>query len=284
MSHFSVLVIGDNVDKQLAPYNENIKVEPYVEYTREELIKKWREEIGEYEKGTYAEYLENPEKYLEEHKEKTDHIKYISEEFPKRLQWTDDEVYNHEIQFYEPEEIWKNWEVYSTYNPKSKWDWYEVWGRWTGELVVKQGVKPETIRFSPFNSDEFIERMTKENRANTALIKDIDLVKMKESVIKNLERKYDDIKSNSPYIIFILNTEKDYVNTHTKEEYTEKYYPGIFNFSAIVKDGIWYEKETMHMFGMTSNHSEPEDWNKQVEKLISNLHPDTRLTVIDCHI
>ena len=40
MSHFSVLVIGDNVDKQLAPYNENIKVEPYVEYTREELIKK----------------------------------------------------------------------------------------------------------------------------------------------------------------------------------------------------------------------------------------------------
>lgn len=126
--------------------------------------------------------------------------------------------------------------------------------------------------------------MTKENRANTALMKDIDMDKMKESVINSLERKYDDIKSNSPYIIFILNTEKDYVNTHTKEEYTEKYYPGIFNFSAIVKDGIWYEKETMHMFGMTSNHSEPEDWCKQVEKLISNLHPDTRLTVVDCHI
>ena len=78
--------------------------------------------------------------------------------------------------------------------------------------------------------------MTKENRANTALMKDIDMDKMKESVINSLERKYDDIKSNSPYIIFILNTEKDYVNTHTKEEYTEKYYPGIFNFSAIVKD------------------------------------------------
>lgn len=40
MSHFSVLVIGDDVDEQLAPYNENTKVEPYVEYTREELIKK----------------------------------------------------------------------------------------------------------------------------------------------------------------------------------------------------------------------------------------------------
>ena len=40
MSHFSVLIIGDNVDEQLAPYNESIKVAPYVEYTKEELIKK----------------------------------------------------------------------------------------------------------------------------------------------------------------------------------------------------------------------------------------------------
>ena len=102
--------------------------------------------------------------------------------------------------------------------------------------------------------------------------------------MSDLSARYDDIKSNSPYLIFILNTERDYVNTHTKEEYVEKYYPGIFNFSAIVKGGIWHEKETMHMFGVTSNHSEPEDWNKQVENLISNLHPDTRLTVVDCHI
>ena len=81
-----------------------------------------------------------------------------------------------------------------------------------------------------------IEKITNENRANTALIKDIDLVKMKESVIKNLEKRYDEVKSNSPYIIFIPHTERDYIDTHTKKEYTEKYYPGIFNFSAIVKE------------------------------------------------
>lgn len=283
MSHFSVLVIGDNVDEQLAPYNENIEVEPYVEYTKEELIKKWKEEIKEYERGTYAEYLKNPEKYIEENNN-IDHIKYISEEFPKRLQWTDEEIYKSEIEYYEPEEIGKNWEVYSTYNPKSKWDWYEVWGRWIGSLIVKQGIEPEKIKFSRFDNEELIEKITNENRANTALIKDIDLVKMKESVIKNLEKRYDEVKSNSPYIIFIPHTERDYIDTHTKKEYTEKYYPGIFNFSAIVKEWIWHEKETMHMFGVTSNHSEPEAWNKQVEKLISNLHPDTRLTVVDCHI
>ena len=196
MSHFSVLVIGDNVDEQLAPY------------------------------------------------------------------------------IYEPEEIGEN------YNPKAKWDWYEVWGRWSGELIVKQGVKPEGIKFTPFNSDEFREIMIKENRANTALMKDIDMDKMKESVIKETEKIYDDIKNNAPYIIFnpnfISNTERDYVNNHTKEEFVEKYYPGIFNFSAIVKDWIWHENH--------SEHGDYEDWNKQVEKLISNLHPDTRLTVIDCHI
>ena len=151
-------------------------------------------------------------------------------------------------------------------------------------MFVKQGVKPEAIKFSPFSSDEFIDRMTKENRANTALMKDIDLVKMKESVVKNFEKRYDEVKNNFLYATFVPHTERDYINTHTKKEYTEKYYPGIFNFFAIVKDWIWYEKGTMQMFGMSFNHSKPEDWNKQVEKLISNLHPDTRLTVVDCHI
>ena len=125
-------------------------------------------------------------------------------------------------------------------------------------------------------------KILEEELKKLGIILNID--KMKECVVKNFEKRYDDIKSNSPYAIFVPHTEREYAYTHTKKEYTEKYYPGIFNFFAIVKDWVWYEKGTMHMFGVTSNHCEPEDWNKQVEKLISNLHPDTRLTVVDCHI
>ena len=41
LSHYSVLVLSDEdteVDGLLAPFNENISVEPYIKYTKEELI------------------------------------------------------------------------------------------------------------------------------------------------------------------------------------------------------------------------------------------------------
>ena len=48
MSDFCVYVFHDkntSIDTLLAPYNENIEVEPYVEYTKEEAIAKVRKEI-----------------------------------------------------------------------------------------------------------------------------------------------------------------------------------------------------------------------------------------------
>ena len=33
----------------------------------------------------------------------------------------------------------ENGNIYSTYNPNSKWDWYTIGGRWTGGLVTKEG-------------------------------------------------------------------------------------------------------------------------------------------------
>ena len=35
------------------------------------------------------------------------------------------------------ENIGDNGELYSTYNPNSKWDWYQVGGRWSGMLKTK---------------------------------------------------------------------------------------------------------------------------------------------------
>ncbi len=33
------------------------------------------------------------------------------------------------------------WKEYSTYNPNSKWDWYDVGGRWSNNLLTKSGDK-----------------------------------------------------------------------------------------------------------------------------------------------
>ena len=126
MSHFTVLVIGDDVEGALAPFDENIELAKYVEFTREQLIEKSRKDIEDYKNGRYAEYLADPVKYKEEAKHNPDHLNYLEVEFPKKLEWTDQEHYEQAIRWYEPEDIGVNGEVYSTRNPQGYWDWYQI--------------------------------------------------------------------------------------------------------------------------------------------------------------
>lgn len=106
MSHYVAMVIGDDPEKQLAPYDENIKVDEYVDGV-----------VSEEDKQRMLDYYkcDDFEKCYSEHGE----------------DWND----NH----------WKKneegvWCEYSTYNPKSKWDWYLLGGRWSGAIIkLKKG-------------------------------------------------------------------------------------------------------------------------------------------------
>lgn len=144
MSHFCTVVFfkkgGKTAKELLAPFNENIIYEPYVEYTREQAIAKVRKDFEEYKNNVYAEYLADPNKYEEKYKNNPGHIDYIKNIFPKRLNWTDDECYCYEAQFYEPEMTAENGDLLSTYNPKSKWDYYTVGGRWDKFLKTKYAI------------------------------------------------------------------------------------------------------------------------------------------------
>lgn len=132
MSHFCTYVFtkknGRSVEELLAPYDENITVTPYVEYTREQAIVKVRKEIEEYKNDLYAKYLKDPKAYAENCNE--GHLCYIRDKFPKKLNWTDDECYEDMKNYYSEDMIKPNGDLLSTYNPNSKWDWYTVCGRW----------------------------------------------------------------------------------------------------------------------------------------------------------
>lgn len=143
MSHFKVLVFTreneGTVDDLLAPFDENIEYEPYIEYTREQAIEKVRKDIEEYKNTIYAEYLADPQKYKEKYGNNLDHINYLKNEFPLKLKWSDNECYEDEKQWYDDEMIDEDGNLLSTYNPKSKWDWYSVGGRWDNELKLVSG-------------------------------------------------------------------------------------------------------------------------------------------------
>ena len=142
MSHFVTLVFtkenGRTVEELLAPYDENIVYAPYVQYTREQAIAKIRKEIEDYKNGFYAEYLSNPKKYEESHSN-VEHINYLKDEFPKKLEWTDGECYEDIKRSFDENMIKSNGDLLSIYNPNSKWNWYTIGGRFNNYLKTLSG-------------------------------------------------------------------------------------------------------------------------------------------------
>ena len=258
MSHFTVGVITKNgteeeVIKALEPFDENVEVDRYIEYTKEQLIEKGKKEIEEYKNGLYSEYLKNPEKYKNDCKNNKDHFKYISEEFPKILNWTDEEIYKDQIEYYNEDEIGEDGEVYSTYNPKSKWDWYEIGGRWNNSIPTNKG------------------------KVNTTKISDIIFSKEPTEEDKKIrEKNWNHYK-------------KLYKEEYFKEKFGEleeyKNKPIEFNtYSLLLPNGDWLESGKMGWFGISFATLEEEKEFKNSYENICKEYNDYYLTLVDCHI
>lgn len=53
---------------------------------------------------------------------------------------------------------------------------------------------------------------------------------------------------------------------------------------AVVKDGKWHGKGRMGWFGMSFEEVDEKEWNRNFHKLLTDLPPDTLITMVDCHI
>ena len=98
MSHFLTLVIGDEPEKQLAKYDENLELPMHLYMTKEQLINEKRKEIEEYKKNYYDVFLQDKDAYLANCRK--EHADYIENEFPKHLNWTDEQMYEDAVKYY----------------------------------------------------------------------------------------------------------------------------------------------------------------------------------------
>ena len=101
MSHFTVAVFhypNDDLDEILAPYDENITVEPYIDMTKSQAIEYVR---------TFFNFKDK----------------------------TDEELYQMAVNIMG--EVDEDGNIYSNRNPKAKWDWWTIGGRWSGMLKLK---------------------------------------------------------------------------------------------------------------------------------------------------
>ena len=128
MSHFTVLVIGDDVAEQLERYDENTSVEPYIKKRRDEAGKRRQAEIDKWKS-----VIEGPE-----HVQSKYRMEGVKERYKELCEMTDEQFYKEETGYnpnavatgredeeeYDASRFDADGNYLSTYNPDSKWDWY----------------------------------------------------------------------------------------------------------------------------------------------------------------
>jgi hypothetical protein len=206
MSHFTVLVVGDDVESQLMPYDENAAGGEYSEFVSLE-----EEYLNEYENGT-LEQIKMPDGTLFYTWDK----KFVSPS--DTMSFKNEYVYPEGSQKVEVpfKEMFSTFEIFASdyhghregrdpekgeygywRNPNAKWDWYEVGGRWTGFFRMKPGCSGELGEPGIQKIlDPNYESPAANEYADSALKGHIDFEQMiKEEVDRNLEtyRKFHSI-------------------------------------------------------------------------------------------
>lgn len=216
MSHFTLLVIGPETDEEIAaalePYNENTSVEPYRSYVDKDAEDFWfvrslRRDAAHFHDGTGLEEsdLRNP-RYGEDPLTPDQKRAEYEESATMALALSTPAKWSEVVPLYNEkygdedgdaltldEDGVRAYEM-STYNPQSKWDWYEKGGRWAGFLRVKPGAE------SPLNfswgwkdtpADERPGGAEGKGRADQARLKDIDMEGWRAELAEDANKKYD---------------------------------------------------------------------------------------------
>lgn len=244
--HFLTLVIGDEPEEQLTPYEYGLELPLHLYKTKLQLIADKRRDIERYKKNVYDVFMQDPQAYRASNTK--EHVDYLENKFPEELAWTDEQVYEEALSFYKDlaeagidgTEIRGDGSVWHTSSDNVKYDWCEMGGRYLGRLQLKDKSQdaplfkpdPEWI-YSKEGHDRY-KRLKEEGRCDQARVRDIS----------NLEE---------------------------------------ISCYAVVKDGKWYERGQVGPFGTMIDEDDYEAWDETITRLLSTLSPDTLLTVYDCH-
>lgn len=207
-------------------------------------------------------------------------------------------------------------------NPQAKWDWYEMGGRWTGFLKVKENASGELGNPGVFNNSPRYD-------ADQALKRDIDIESVRADVAARAAETYDKVDAAISPRDPNHKTWEEMVgereaNGENIDDIRAKYHAqpmvkafkkagddrpddrGLFTWGSVddfvvsrdeyiarevraanvpfafLVNGEWHEKGSMGWFGCVSDGKD--DWPEQFWKLYDALPDNTQITVVDCHI
>lgn len=322
MSHFTVLVIGENPEEQLMPFQENNMGDcpsQYMAFTDEE-----DEHVDQYETGTASKVVMpngrllstwdaefkvgsgfNSKNIVPDHLEKREvPFKELYPTFEQFMSgWSGHEERDEKTGRY------GRWE-----NPNAKWDWYKLGGRWTGFFQLKQG------RDGQQGDPGLMKNKAEEGSCDSALKSAIDFEAMRQKARDEALVAYekfasamtglawplswtacrakfaDDIDSartfyqSQPELKAVKDAGIDAwdcpFDTYgaSREEYLTRRANSACTTFAVIKDGNWHERGSMGWWGCVSDEKDKDAWGAEYAKLIDDLPDETLLSVYDCHI
>jgi len=229
MSHFTVAIFhrpDQDIKTLLAPYDECKQVEPYVQHTRQEAIE------------------------------------YARQHFRSMEGKTDEECWAYMADGNQTD---AEGNIYSTYNPDSKWDWWEEGGRWNGMLKAHG------------------------ERVNSARLGDIDFTPDPEAYASAL-RFWDVVVEHQPALpgedYFSIYNEQYYREYYGDRETYARHMTQFSTYAVILPTGEWIGKGSMGWWGCSSETGEEaKDWEEHFkERFLDGADSDLILTLVDCHI
>lgn len=320
MSHFTVVVIGSDVDEQMEPYTEQDFTEKFEEFEDIE-----NDSLDEYKNkeadivvladGSIHTKYDNQFKNANLADYRTKYI-YPVDSIVRKGKFT--ELFS---TFEEYMEVWhgtserdkKTGRYGHWFNPNAKYDYYQLGGRWTGYFKPNAGATGELGRSGAFDN-----KPTKGWVDNIA-VGDIDVEGMQEEAVREANETYDKLEEvlqgrelpswtkihekhgedidaarneyNDNEVVKDLNKVDffimgDFVEVFgpNRKEYIARQKNQTMVPFAVVKDGKWYQKGEMGWWGMSTDEMTQDEWNTKFWEMIKGLQPETELTLLDCHI
>lgn len=244
MRHCKVLVIGENPYELMSLYDRNAKVEPYIARTSAEVIETWRE----YLKGVTV-------------------SRSLTQAF---FTWGIGRTMDSFAQaYYGNSEFDQAGNLISRDNPKGKWTWHILGGRFRGRLIPKKDAPG--VLGSPGMHGNKPER---EDGVDRIRFGDVNWQKTNYGWLfaNELTARWWNVLHGGTNINFEYYMRK----YKTREEYVSRNM--LFaSHKVVTPDGKWHEcGDSMEAM---------RDWEKNFwTKFMKDLSLDTLLTVVDCYM
>lgn len=178
------------------------------------------------------------------------------------------------------------WYYWSTRNWKARWDYWSIGGSWDRALIARPGgavVRPDAWcrRGSPDpGRAELWDRAAagETARGAQALKGDVDFAAMRDEALRHAAQRWDDWQATQHTARPDSLLERQ-VGGFTRAQYLAR---GTWHPGSLVQDGIWHERGDLGLRADVSDERVAE-WTAFVEELIERLPDETLLTCVDCH-